>query len=213
MQERRDQSPIANLRWWQTLLLATFVHGIFAFVLVLVPHFSLNALYLGVAMATLSVIISVWNWRKYSWWSRLSTSLMMSLFFFAISARAWSEVFDIIWIWLLPILLLYILAWILPLISPSISQALWREQTAPQTRMGRAFMAIVLALAPLAGVLGAGFGMYGSRFGKAGAVNVVMGVLGLSLTCVLPFATMHQLWPKRPWANIAETEHKGEMEA
>ncbi|MEW6569001.1 MAG: hypothetical protein AB1449_12715, partial [Chloroflexota bacterium] len=88
------------------------------------------------------------------------------------------------WEWLLPLWVAVILAALLPFIAPKLSKFLWTEQTAPRTRIGRAFMAICLAAAPTAGTLGAAWGMYGSRFLGQQPTMLGMAVLG-SMAAVL----------------------------
>ena len=85
------------------------------------------------------------------------------------------------------------LAWIFPALKPTLSSFLWREQTAPQTRLGQALLTTVITIVPVAGVLGASIGMYGSRFGETTFVLLVAASLGSVVSIGFAFAAAYQL--------------------
>lgn len=115
-----------------------------------------------------------------------------------------------VWVWLVPILAAYLLAWMLPALKPRLSALLWQEQMAPETRIGRAVLAISLSLAPVAGVLGASMGMFASRLGEISASLIIGGTLMTMSSIGFAFAAAYQLWPERPWATD-EGEHQGSV--
>ena len=71
---------------------------------------------------------------------------------------------------------------------------------APQTKVGRAVFAIALGLAPVAGVIGAIFGMTSSRLGKLRQVYIFGAPTATFVAAAFAFAISYQLWPHRPWA-------------
>ncbi|NIS83579.1 MAG: hypothetical protein GTO14_26035 [Anaerolineales bacterium] len=151
-------------------------------------------------IALLATLASVWNWWTYNWWARISVNLFGGLLFLAMSFRAWMGVIPVIWTWLVPILGAYLLAWVLPIVNPNLSEFLWREQTAPRTRLGQAILRVSIAIAPVVGVLGASAGMFGSRLGELDLTLTLLGSLLSLVAIVFAFAASHQLWPERPWA-------------
>ncbi|MGQ9561850.1 MAG: hypothetical protein ACUVWA_15270 [Candidatus Oleimicrobiaceae bacterium] len=101
--------------------------------------------------------------------------------FTLMASRAWLAALPIGWTWLLPLWGAVVLAALLPFVAPDISETLWREQTTPRTRVGKAFMAFLLAIGPSAGTLGAAWGMYGLRFLGEEPTMLGMAVLGSAL--------------------------------
>lgn len=200
MLKRSKRHPIAHWRWWQTIAGAVFVYGGFAVLLAFFPSFSTTALKVGIGLAIPAMLAAVWNWWTYHWWARLTLAILWTLQFLSIAARAWAGAIPVAWVWLAPILSAYLLAWMLPALKPTLSSFLWREQTAPQTRFGRAFMTVMITLAPVAGVLGASIGMFGSRFGETTFVLLVGASLGSMVSIGFAFTAAYQLWPERPWA-------------
>lgn len=73
----------------------------------------------------------------------------------------------------------------------------------PQTRVGRFILGASLSLAPVAGVLGASAGMFGSRFGELGLTYLIGGILSSVTAPGIAFAIAYQVWPARPWADQA----------
>ena len=197
---RRAKHPLARWRWWQVLGVAVFSFGIFGLMIGFFPAYSSAAILVGMALATIGVLASVWNWRTYAWQARFLTAAIWSLMLLALSVRSLTPVINP-W-WLAGVILggTYLLAWALPARAPTVSAFLWREQMTPQTRFGRWFLALCIALIPVAGVLGASAGMLGSRFGQDKVVLIVAGLLGLAAAVAVSFASSYQLWPSRPRA-------------
>jgi hypothetical protein len=199
--------PSAHLHWWQMAAASLLGFGILSILLFLLPSYSRIFLIIGIALSSIGTITSIWSWWTYNWFARLIVAIIGSLFFVGITFRAWAEIAPFFSMWLSILMVCYILAWVLPALNPSFSAYLWREQTAPQTRFGRAFLGVMLTVAPIAGVLGASFGMYGSRSGEIDLTLIVIGVLCSMVAIGFAFAFSYQIWPDRPWA---QSEKKGE---
>lgn len=197
--KRSKRHPNSHWRWWQALLASTFGLGIFGVLIGIVPPFSFDALKIGLILAAIGIVAGIWNWWNYDWWARLLMGGIWTMMITAITARAWMGVVPATEMWLVPLLCAFILGWALPAISPSLSKFLWQEQTTPQTRAGRALLAIGISVAPSAGVIGASIGMFGSRFGDIEGVLLFGAVLGTIGAVVIPFTISYQLWPERPW--------------
>jgi hypothetical protein len=121
------------------------------------------------------------------------------LFFFVMGTRAITSLSRDGWPWVIPGVIGYLSALSLPALGPGISALVWRELMAPQTRIGRAAMAVGLSLLPIAGVLGASTGLSARRLGIARPVMVIAAILALSGAIIWVFSVSHQLWPERPW--------------
>lgn len=122
---------------------------------------------------------TLWVYVRDDLWGRAVGAFTVLPGVFTVTAsRAWLAALPVTWEWLLPLWAAVVLAALLPFAAPRLSRFLWTEQTAPRTRVGRAFMAIVLAAAPSAGTLGAAWGMYGSRF--LGQEPTLLGIAVLS---------------------------------
>jgi len=195
----RVKHPLARWRWWQVLGMAVFSFGIFGLMIGFFPGYSSAAAYTGLALAIIGVVASIWNWRSYDWLARFLTAAVWSLMLLALSARSLTRVINPWWLAVAALVGTYLLAWALPPSAPGVSALLWREQTTPQTRIGRWFLAACIALLPIAGVLGANIGMFGNRFGQAEVVFTLAGSLGLIAALAVSFAASYQLWPERPW--------------
>ena len=198
---RRVKHPLARWRWWQVLGVACFSYGIFGLMIGFFPAYSSAAIFVGMALATVGVVASLWNWRTYDWQARFLTVSIWSLMLLALSVRSLTRLISPWWVAVAILGATYLLSWALPVRAPTISALLWREQSTPQTRIGRWFLAACIALLPIAGVLGANIGMFGNRFGQDTFVLAVAGLLGLVAALAVSFAASYQLWPLRPWAN------------
>ncbi|MGH2621927.1 MAG: hypothetical protein ACRDHG_15350 [Anaerolineales bacterium] len=199
MLKRTKRHPLARWAWWQMLALSAVGFGFLGATFGFFPPISISVIRLGLLSSVPVIIAAMWSWWTYSWWARLSVQALVTLQFLAIAARCWTLVIGISWVWLVPILSAYLLAWALPALNPRLSAILWREQWTPQTRVGRALLGLALAIGPSAGVLGASFGMFGNRFGETSIVVAVMAALSSSVAIGFAFAISYQLWPERPW--------------
>lgn len=200
MFKRTKRHPNANWAWWKVLTLAILVFGAFGALPGFLPPVSISAMRLGWALAIPAVLAALWSWWNFSWWARLAGAALWSLQILVTGARAWTLLIGITWIWLVPIVSAYLLAWAMPAMQPLVSRSLWREQWTPQTRMGKTILRLALAIGPSAGVLGAALGMSGSRFGETNSLILVVAALCSAVAIQFAFAFAYQFWPERPWA-------------
>ncbi|MEW6569411.1 MAG: hypothetical protein AB1449_14850 [Chloroflexota bacterium] len=173
-QRKSSNARILERNWpayswplWKLLALAIPAFAAWsALPLIVPPHFSewavatCGALFVSGLGSTLWLYICGYN----PWVQAIAAFSLLPGVFTLLATRTWLYALPITWEWLLPLWVAVILAALLPFTAPKLSKFLWTEQTAPRTRVGRAFMAICLAAAPTAGTLGAAWGMYGSRF-------------------------------------------------
>ncbi|MEW6569448.1 MAG: hypothetical protein AB1449_15035 [Chloroflexota bacterium] len=151
------------------------------------------ALFLAILISTLVV------YYNDSLWARATAGFcLLGGPITLIAARAWLVVLSARWEWLLPLVGGLVVAVVLPFIAPKLSRFLWIEQNAPRTRIGRAFMALCLALAPAAGTLGAAAGMYGSRFLGDEPTFLAIAVLSSATGIGFAFAISYQFVEWRP---------------
>lgn len=210
--KRSRKHALAAWAWWQVLLASLLAFGLVGALPGLIPPISLPFIRLGLVMSLMAVVAAMANWWSYNWWARLALGVMVTLQFLAIGARAWSILVGLEWWWIVPAIGAYAVARALPLLRPGISSVLWREQVAPETRIGRLLLAIALGIGPSAGVIGASIGMFGSRAGELNAVFLVGGTLSATGSIGLAFALSYQLWPERPWGAIPSTDAGGCLE-
>ena len=185
--------PLARRPMWQVLAIAGFSFGVFGLLLGIFPAYSPLALLIGVLIAVVGLLAAMWNLRAYSRSSRLATAIAWSLMVILLAARSLALVIDPWWLWAVPLAALYFIAWALPAIRPGTSALLWREQTAPRTQLGRGCLALAIAMAPIAGALGASVGIFGSRFGMDGVVTLAVGGLALMGALAISFSTSYQV--------------------
>jgi len=173
--------------------------GSIATLLTLYPYYTPLALTIGVSLTIAGTFAAICSHRSYDYWARAAYGNSWLLLFLGTAIRAWTDVIPVLWFWFVLLMTLYLVAWAFPVLHPKLSALLFREQFAPETRLGRGCMAWALALLPVIGGLGATFGMYGSRNGLDNIVSLVMAILGSIISIGLSQVFSHQLWPQRPW--------------
>jgi len=200
----RGKNRLFSNDWpiWKVLTLVPIPLGGFAALVAIVPSYSPQALAVGIG---LTVVAAVWISISRSWWAAMVFINSWLLLMLGVAIRAWAKVIPQVWIWLVPLLAAYVVAWALPALSPKLSARLLREQLAPETRCGRGCLTLVLVVGPAAGTLGASVGMYGSRFGQGTAVTIAIAVLFSAGAVGFAQAVAEQSWLKRPWAQPADS--------
>jgi len=212
------RSPYRDWPVWKTIGLALLAYGgmgaVLTFSSSVTPVFFPRIV--GLVSAAFSVlgIASILRSRStHGWVARAGAGAVSSVYFFGFAWRSWFAVLSEVWLWVivLTIAVLLALAWALPAISDSLSATLWREQTNPQTGVGRTIMKWVLGIGlGGAGIAGATLGTSLSRAGEVHLGYLIV-ALGMSAVAILSAqAYSHQLWPDRPWAKDARTRHVGE---
>ncbi|HLE04391.1 MAG TPA: hypothetical protein VI729_07235, partial [Anaerolineales bacterium] len=190
--------------WWKAAAIALFTLGGFGAVLTVIPPYSSSAMKVAIGLTLVGTVGAVWGISKANWWGGIVLLNSWFLLILGFAIRAWALVIPQVWIWLVPLVAAYLLAWALPAISPKLSARLLREQFAPETRWGRGCLTLFLVVGPAAGTLGASVGMYGSRFGQGNAVMLVIAVLSSAVAVGFAQAAAEQVWPRRPWAQTAD---------
>jgi hypothetical protein len=202
----KRRHPNADWPWWKIIGAGFFSFGLFGFIIAIMPPRTALAFVMGVTLTIVAIVVGIWNWRTYSWASQMAASGIWTLPFLIIGIRAWMEVYPIVWVY--PIVIVYLLAWFLPALNPALSKLIWREQTAPQTRIGRIILVLAISMAPVAGALGASAGMFSSRFNGISGVYMIAGPLSFVVAIIVAQGFAHQLWPDRSWARH-EAEDQG----
>jgi len=204
MQRRLDQPSSSTWPWWKAAAIALFTLGGFGAVLTVIPPYSSSAMKVAIGLTLVGTVGAVWGISKANWWGGIVLLNSWFLLILGFAIRAWALVIPQVWIWLVPLVAAYLLAWALPAISPKLSARLLREQFAPETRWGRGCLTLFLVVGPAAGTLGASVGMYGSRFGQGNAVMLVIAVPSSAVAVGFAQAAAEQVWPRRPWAQTAD---------
>lgn len=103
------------------------------------------------------------------------------------------------WIVIAPLAAMYLIVALLPFINERLAKILHTEIFMPQTCLGKAIQITILALAPIAGLVGVFLSNLSERMNKLNGY-VLFGLL-LHLFFVWGTASMvYQAWEHRPWA-------------
>jgi len=200
---------------WKAVGMGIVLYGLLASFLVvaflLPPEISSRGtlIALSVAVVPVGVLFSVWSWRSFTYYPRLGGSLIVASVVLIVGIRSWIAILTGSWIRFVVGLLViaFAAAWAMPAISGSLSETLWREQIAPETRLGRSVMKWALAVGlGGGGALGAGLGLSFSRAGDYGTVHLLIAILSSAIAVFLGQSLSQQLWPARPWAQGTEAE-------
>lgn len=192
-----DTHPNAHWPWWKIAGSTLLGFSIFGAILALIPPVRTLTFILGLSSVVIAVPIGIWNWKSYSWLSRLLFSFLWTIQLLGIGIKTW--IYNLPEIWVYPLSLIYVLAWILPGLIPKFSEILWREQTAPQTKIGKYILGAAISLAPVAGAVGASLGIFTSRFNGLGKTYLIAGPLFITLAIAISFFFSHQIWSDLPW--------------
>ena len=208
-QGRRDRpSSSSSWPWWKAAILAPVGLGVFGAALAFVPPYSSNALKVATGLTVAGTVAGVWSVTRPNWWAAIAFVNSWLFLMLGMAMRAWANIIPQVWVWLVPLVAAYVLAWAFPAISPKLSARLLREQFAPETRWGRGCLTLFLVVGPAGGALGASVGMYGSRFGEGSVVMLVLAVLTSAVAVGGAQAFAQQVWPKRPWAQSVDSSLK-----
>lgn len=201
---------------WKVVGAGLFLYGAMAGFLVgtlfLPPAIPSRTLLIAIPLTIipLGLILTLWSWRTFTYHSRIAASLIIGLTVLLAGVRSWAAILSGFWFWFVTGLtsLAFIVAWALPAISYSTSHAIWREQFAPRTRLGRGILKWTLLIGlGGGGALGAGVGMSLARSGALGTVHLLLGALSSALAVFFAQSTSHQLWPDSPWASNPGAPH------
>ncbi|HLC05925.1 MAG TPA: hypothetical protein VJK02_23055 [Anaerolineales bacterium] len=204
-QGRRNRPSSSSWPWWKAATLAPVGLGVFGAVFAFVPPYSSTALKVAIGLILAGTVAAVWSVTRPNWWAAIAFINSWLFLMLGTAMRAWANIIPQVWVWLVPLVAAYVVAWALPAISPKLSARLLREQFAPETRWGRGCLTLFLVVGPAAGALGASVGMYGSRFGQGTAVIIVIAVLFSAVSVGFAQAVAEHSWPKRPWAQHSDS--------
>lgn len=205
----KKQLPIVAYPWWKVVGFPLLLLLPFSALMVLTPSFEYSFAILGASIILMGVGCTIYGRLTSNYWAIIANFFLLSLQFLFIAVRTWSAIIPVIWIWVLPLVVAFLLGWTLPVLNTKTSAFLYREQIAPDTRLGRGCLLLMLIIAPAAGGIGATFGMYGSRYGQSNLVYLAMAILASFVAVAGAQAFSHQFWVQRPGAK-AKGESKGE---
>ncbi len=211
MTRYRMRTPLPAEDWplWKFVGLWFISQGSFAAMLTFIPNYHPIALTLGIILAATGLIAAIYAVRARDWRALVVAQNTWPLLIFAIGARSLINQLSNGWIWISLLLACYILAWLIPVLDPKLSALLWREQTKPETRLGKGCMGFFIKFSPTIMALGPISGIYLSRHGYRNVGLFIIGILFCPLAIVMGQLISHQIWPKRPWAQQEESEVKG----
>jgi hypothetical protein len=205
---RKRRSPARDWPLWRVVGAGLFLYGAMAVFLVgtflLPPAIPSPSLLVAIPLAIvpLGVILTLWSWRSYTYYSRLASLFVIAACILLVSFRSWAAILSGFWFWLVTGLTMvaFLVSWALPSISYSTSSAIRRELGAPRTRLGRGVLKWTLLIG-LGGVgaLGAGVGMSLARSGALGLAHLLIAALSMAMAILFSLSMSNQLWPDRPW--------------
>ena len=198
--------PNADWPWWKITGAGLLGFGTFALIIIFMPPRMFCSEVIGITSIIFAIPIAIWNWKVYSKASRKTLTALLSIQILIIGFRSWNQVYSHFWLY--PMTGAYILAWFLPAIDPALSKLLWREQTAPKTKLGRLILGLSLSLVPVAGVLGSSIGMFRSRFEGITGMYLIAGPLSF-VTAIAIAISSYQIWSDHPSAKQIEGSRNG----
>jgi hypothetical protein len=209
---------MANWPLWKVVAVSglafVFVAGLLTISAVIPPKIESPVLFLMTGLLVLAGIgFSVWRRLTRNWWASVGVAVALTVLLLAIGIRFWSILVQgtAYWIIVGVTATAYIGAWIVPALSPALSRFLWREQTAPVTRVGRAILRWSLALGlGGAGILGAASGTTLVVSGAASAAYAFIAVGACLATVFLAQSLAHGLWEDRASLTQARSRPKDE---
>ena len=205
----RTPLPAENMQLWKLLGIYIFSYGAFVAMLTFIPDYHPIALVIGIILFITGLIAFICIRKTSDWRAVVVVQNIWPLLIFAIGARGLISQLSNGWIWISLLLVCYILAWLIPVLDPKLSALLWREQTAPETRLGKGCIGVFIKFSPTIMALGPISGIYLSRHGYYNVCVFIIGILFCPLAIVMGQLISHQIWPKRPWAQPEEPETDG----
>ena len=182
--------------WWRAVFLPFWLGLMFALI-AMIPPFSPSFLGIGGAIAAIISTAAFVYWRTHDWRALWLLQHGFPLVLLLLGARGWAHIVPAKWVWLVPLLGAYVLAWWLPASASGVSRTLFREEQAPRTCLGRGCVLAFLALGPAGGIVGASIGMYGSRLLGKEFHFWGFALFGTALALVWSHLVAQSLWDRR----------------
>jgi hypothetical protein len=198
----RTNQPTLEWPLWKILGLAILGLGGPAVVMSFFPTYSPLALAVGGILTLLGTLAAISRNLRQSWVGKALFANAWLIPFLVSGVRGLSFATGITLPWIILLPSAYLLAWLLPILRPRISAILFREQFAPETRVGQAILSFSFRILPVAGVLGASAGLYGPRYGGENLVILVASLLAAIVAVAGVQAISHQILLPNPWAKI-----------
>ncbi len=180
-------------QWWHAPLVIVLLLG-FCAVATFFPYTSGLALVAGLGLMVLGGLAAVWYWLSANRFAAWLVGNALALAFLLVALRFWEAVVPSPYIWLVLPVGAYLLASVLPFLSPALSGLVFREEYAPQTALGRGCLAIALALGPSIAVVGAVLGLFSYRLAGRGSTFLVAGAFGSGIAILLAFTFTYAIF-------------------
>jgi hypothetical protein len=210
---RPPRSPMADWPALKVVALVTLTYGTLGAIVTgsayLPPRFSPLGVGVVASILTISgIIFAFWSRATLAWWARLGGGAVFAAYFQLLGVRCWYAAVGGVWFIVIAALSLlsFGIAFALPGISYTISSTLWREQIAPQTKLGKSITRSAISLGLVgAGILSASVGLSLVRTGNVGTAYLLIAVLSSIVSFFVAQSLAHQLWPDRPWVSDSDS--------
>jgi hypothetical protein len=159
------------------------------------PYFSKTILIVGLVIASISTIplITLLLTGKRYLWMGVTISAGVISYFWGFALRNFMGVVPGRGVWSILLTFSFLIALLLPIISPSISKFLWREQIQPETFVGKNLLNIIILIAPIAGTLGASLRLIKGEVSEYPVTFFIFGVLSWFFATLMTFAMSYQI--------------------
>ncbi len=200
--KRRDLMPFHDWPLWKVVVLYLPFTAVWcAFPLIVPPYVPRWAIAASASLFAVTFGSVLWlRFRDNPWGRGVLHFAMVPAMFGLVAVRAWMVALPDDREWTLVFLGAGMAAAaVLPFVAPRLSDFLWQEQTVPRTRIGRAFFALCLAIAPSAGVMGASYGMWTHRWYGIEAAMLLGAILASIIAVGLAFVPPYHVtqWLKK----------------
>ncbi len=179
---------------WKVILLPLTTLSFTSILLIFLPTGpSFIAVFTGISHTLLGTAFFIITARTFHSWGYIYIHSCLFLLY-ATGLRAFDAIRPLSTGWVIVLLIPYALAWLLPHIQPTISTIMFREQMAPQTKLGKGCLRIALVGLPTIGSTAALTGLYFSRINEENTISLVAGLLLVYSALAGAQAISHQLW-------------------
>ncbi len=170
---------------------------------VMIPDFQLPSISSYLFIGGLALILSIGiainnNPQKRIWVISLIASLCIPVLMLSGAIHFLKYILSG-WIWIAALVLIFILAWVLPILNIQLAKRVSDEQFAPRTFLGRGCLTLALSIGGSAGTLGASIGRFGHQYFGFTPMLAVLGILLSILSIALAQTFSYQIWEQRPW--------------